>query len=196
MAAYDGVVSFIKRAQEAAASAAEAAASAAGTAKVKAGEAASVVAATAHDPATAARLHRQAREAAGMAKRGVSTVVERIDPSTLAEVVIKATALQEMTNAALQAKSSPYRIAEVNISASIPPGVTFVIARVGASGEVVTGKVSSQELLRQDEAAGDLVLALDGTVVDEAAVAAAETAAAEAIEAAPGAMPPTTIETG
>jgi hypothetical protein len=184
-------VSFIKRAQEAAASAAEAATAAAGAAKVRAGEAAAVVSTTAHDPATAARLHRQAREAAGIAKRGVSTVVERIDPSTLAEVVIKATALQEMTNAALQAKGSPYRIAEVNISASIPPGVTFVIARVGAALDVVTGKVSSQELLKLDQDAGDLVLALDGTVVDESVIHAVET-----IDAPDGAMPPTTIETG
>ena len=33
-----------------------------------------------------------------MARRGVTTVVERIDPGTLAEVIIKATVLQEMTN--------------------------------------------------------------------------------------------------
>ena len=39
-----------------------------------------------------------AREAVGVARRGVSTVIEKIDPGTLAELIIKATALQEMTN--------------------------------------------------------------------------------------------------
>jgi hypothetical protein len=181
-------VSFLKRAQEAAASAAEAAANAAEVAKSKATETATVVTAGARDPATAAKIARQTREAMGLAKRGMSTVIERIDPSTLAEVVIKATALQELTNASLQKKGSPYRIAEVNISASIPPGVTFVIARVGGKTDDVVGDVSSQQLLDAEQAQNDLVLALDGTVVDEAAV--------ESIEVAPGAMPPTTIETG
>ena len=180
-------MSFLKRAQEAAASAAEAAAHAADTAKTKATETASVVTTSARDPATAARLARQSRETMGLARRSVSTVIERIDPSTLAEVVIKATALQEMTNASLQQKGSPYRIAEVNISASIPPGVTFVIARVGARDDQIGG-VSSQQLLEEEHEAGDLVLALDGTIVDEAAM--------ESAEVAPGAMPPTTIETG
>ena len=63
-----------------------------------------------------------AREAVGLARRGVSTVIERIDPGTLAELIVKATALQEMTNTALRGKGSPYRISEISISASIPPG--------------------------------------------------------------------------
>ena len=49
----------------------------------------------------------------GAARRGVSTVVERIDPGVLADLIIKATALQEMTNTSLREKQSPYRIAEV-----------------------------------------------------------------------------------
>ena len=68
-----------------------------------------------------------AREAIGMARRGVGTVIERIDPGTLAELIVRATRLQEMTNASLREKGSPYRIADISISASIPPGVSFSI---------------------------------------------------------------------
>ena len=79
-------MSFIKRAQDVAKGAAEQAQIAAGQAKVKAGEAAAVANQKAADPATQERLGKSAREAMGMARRGVSTVVERIDPATLAEV--------------------------------------------------------------------------------------------------------------
>ena len=75
----------------------------------------------------------------GAARRGVSTVVERIDPGVLADLIIKSTALQEMTNTSLREKQSPYRIAEVNITASIPPGITFSISRMDDKDEVVTG---------------------------------------------------------
>ncbi len=114
-----GCVSFIKRAAEQAQQAAEAA-------RVMAGDASR----SANDPATQERLGKQAREAVGMARRGISTVVERIDPGTLAELIIKATALQEMTNNALRQKGSPYRISEISIAASIPPGISFAISRI------------------------------------------------------------------
>jgi hypothetical protein len=80
-------VSFIKRAREAAEAAAEQAQHAAGLATR-----------TAADPATQEKLGQQARAAMGAARRGVSTVVERIDPGVLADLIIKATALQETTN--------------------------------------------------------------------------------------------------
>ncbi|HET8784280.1 MAG TPA: hypothetical protein VFM38_01495, partial [Candidatus Limnocylindrales bacterium] len=96
-------MSFMKRAQETAAQLA-----------AKANQ-------TANDPATQEQLSRSAREAMGMARRGMTTVVEKIDPSTLAELIVRATALQEMTNRSLREKASPYRIAEISISASIPP---------------------------------------------------------------------------
>jgi hypothetical protein len=105
-----------------------------------------------------------------MARRGVTTVVEKIDPETLAELIVRATALQEMTNGALREKASPYRIAEISISASIPPSVSFAIGRIGDEVEEVVGRVhSSAELVERGDTA-DLVLALDGTTVDEAAV--------------------------
>jgi hypothetical protein len=145
-------MSFMKRAQEAAA------------------EIAARANQTANDPATQEQISRSAREALGMARRGVTTVVEKIDPDTLAELIVRATALQEMTNRALREKASPYRIAEISISASIPPSVSFAIGRIGDEVEEIVGRLhSSAELVEQADA-GELVLALDGTTVDEAAV--------------------------
>jgi hypothetical protein len=124
-------VSFIKRAREAAEAAAEQAQHAAGMATKSAA-----------DPATQEKLGQQARAAMGAARRGVSTVVERIDPGVLAELVIKATALQELTNRSLREKKSPYRIAEVSITASIPA-----------------------ELVDELHETGEAVISLDGTTL-------------------------------
>jgi hypothetical protein len=168
-------VSFIKRAQEAAA------------------QAAAMANRTASDRATAEAVSRSAREAVGMARRGVTTVIERIDPGTLAELIVRATALQEMTNASLRQKGSPYRIAEISISASIPPAVSFAIGRLGDEPEeaVVGEVVSSAELVEQAADAGELVLALDGTTVDDAAMAAASLT-----EPPPDEMPPSSVSSG
>ena len=167
-------MSFIKRAQEAAA------------------QVAAMADRTASDPATAETLSRSAREAVGMARRGVTTVIEKIDPSTLAELIVRATALQEMTNRSLREKGSPYRIAEISISASIPPAVSFAIGRIGDEPEEVVGHVVSSADLVEQGADSELVLALDGTTVDDAAIAAA---AAETVSADGDAMPPSSIST-
>jgi hypothetical protein len=180
-------VSFIKRAQEAAEAA-----------KAKVEEAASVASRTAGDPDTQERINsslsgagKSAREAVGMARRGVNTVIERIDPGTLAELIIKATALQEMTNSSLRSKGSPYRISELSISASIPPGVTFAIGRIDDQEEIVGEVHESSELLTSGEA-GEVVVALDGATIDAATAQAYVEAAA--IPAADGAMPPSTVK--
>jgi len=131
-----------------------------------------------------------AREAIGLAKRGMNTVIEKIDPGTLADLIIKATALQEMTNKSLRLKGSPYRIAEISISASIPPAVAFTIGRLGEEPEEIGHEVvSSSELVEATVESGDLVLALDGTIVDPAAVEPA------VVEVARRAMPPSAIST-
>ena len=183
-------MSFIKKAQEAAAQAAEAT-------RQKAQEAAAAAGRTTTDPATQDMIGKagaSAREAVGLAKRGVTTVIEKIDPATLAELVIKATALQEMTNRALRQKGSPYRISEISISASIPPAVSFAIQRLGDEPDDAEDAeatiVSSSELVEQIVESGDLVLALDGTTVDAAAVEP------PAVDTAPGAMPPSSISKG
>jgi len=165
-------MSFMKRAQEAAA------------------EIAARANQTANDPATQEQISRSAREALGVARRGMTTVVEKIDPTTLAELIVRATALQEMTNRALRERASPYRIAEISISASIPPSVSFSIGRIGDDVEEVVGRLhSSAELVQQADAA-ELVLALDGTTVDESAVPAA------GVVAEGDAMPPSSISAG
>ncbi|HEX5149146.1 MAG TPA: hypothetical protein VFW02_08700 [Candidatus Limnocylindrales bacterium] len=155
-------MSFLQRAREAAEAAAESAQHAAEAARTRASE----VGQRASDPATHERLSRQAREAVGQARKGMATVVERIDPSTLAELIIKATALQEKTNASLRDKHSPYRISELSISASIPPGISFVISRID-EGEILSGHaVTSAELLDTIPDFGEAVVALDGTTGD------------------------------
>jgi hypothetical protein len=164
-------MSFIKRAQEAAAAAAEQAQHAAGLASKSAA-----------DPATQEKLGQQARAAMGAARRGVSTVVERIDPGVLADLIIKSTALQEMTNTSLREKQSPYRISEVNITASIPPGITFAIARMDDRDEVVTGTtVSSEHLAAGLSDGGEAVIALDGTSLSQEQLAEVRNALANEV---------------
>src|SRR4249919_2936634 len=148
-------MSFLNRAKEAAEAAAGQAQQAAGLATK-----------TAQDPATQEKLGQQARSALGAARRGVSTVVERIDPGVLADLIIKSTALQETTNDSLRAKKSPYRIAEVNITASIPPGITFSISRVD-DVDLVGGEVSSEELVEEMPETGQSVISLDGTSLSQ-----------------------------
>ena len=164
-------MSFLKRAQEAAAAAAEQAQQAAGLASK-----------TAADPATQEKLGQQARAAMGAARRGVSTVVERIDPGVLADLIIKATALQEMTNNSLREKQSPYRISEVGITASIPPGVTFSISRIDDKDEVVTGAtVSSADLVDDLTESGEAVISLDGTSLSQEQLAEVRSALANEV---------------
>lgn len=163
-------MSFIKRAREAAEAAAEQAQAAAGMASR-----------TASDPATQDKLGQQARAAMGAARRGVSTVVERIDPGVLADLIIKATALQEMTNKSLRDKRSPYRIAEVSITASIPPGISFAISRIGDNDDPTDGVVSSADLVDELPDTGDAVIALDGTTLTEEQVAEVRDALASEI---------------
>jgi hypothetical protein len=148
----------------------EAAEQAAEQARANATEAAGVAGRTAADPATQEKLGQQARAAMGAARRGVSTVVERIDPGVLADLIIKATALQEMTNTSLRDKRSPYRINEISIAATIPPGVNFAIGRIDVQEEQPTGAEVSSATLVDEQVPGEAVISLDGTTVDEAQI--------------------------
>lgn len=166
-------MSFLDRAKQAAQQAAEQAKAAAEQARQTVSESADKASAVMSDPATA----EKARQALTRAKKGISTAIDRIDPGVLADVIIKATALQERANAALKAKGSPYRISEVGIGAAIPPSVTFAIARVDDPDVDVVpeGAVASTELLADVAATGTSVQALDGTMLDESALAAEAT---------------------
>jgi hypothetical protein len=112
------------------------------------------------------------KESAGKAKKGIVTVVEKIDPGILADIVIKATALQEKANASLRAKGSPYRIAEITITATIPPQIGFSIGRIGDTEEELTGReVASMQLVDTVEDASDgAVLTLGGELHDAEAL--------------------------
>lgn len=126
--------------------------------------------ATLQDPATAER----ARATLGRARRGVATAIDRIDPNVLADVIIKATALQERANRALRSKGSAYRISEVSIGASFPPSVSFAIHRIDDAEDRATGAEVSSTTLAEAIAptpSGEVV-GLDGTRLSDAEVLA------------------------
>ncbi|HLA17574.1 MAG TPA: hypothetical protein VJZ72_11825 [Candidatus Limnocylindrales bacterium] len=151
-------MSFLQRAKEAAEKAALEARAVADKAAVKAG-----------DPATQAeaRLRMaqaglQAKRAAAYGRKSLTTLIERIDPGVLADLIIKATALQERANASLREKNSRYRISEIAITAAIPPQVNFSITRIDDDVDRPTGgERPSAELVDSGEVAP--VLALDET---------------------------------
>ena len=112
----------------------------------------------------------QFKEVAGQAKRGVVTAIERIDPGILADIVIKATALQETANRALRGKGSAYRIGEITITATIPPQIGFAIQRLGdVEEELPAAAVESQELVETVATADEQVVSLEGDVQPVAA---------------------------
>jgi hypothetical protein len=161
-------MSFLDRAKQAAQQAADQAKAAAESARHTVSEGADRASAVMSDPATA----EKARQALSRAKKGISTAIDRIDPNVLADVIIKATSLQERANGALKAKGSPYRISEVAIGAAIPPSVTFAISRTDDPEVDVlpAGAVASTQLLAEVASTGEAVQALDGTMVDDAAL--------------------------
>ena len=160
--------------------AAEAAEKAAAQAAAQAKSAADRVAEKASDPGTQAQARvkmaqagMEARRVGRFARRGLTTVIERIDPGLLADVVIKATALQEKANASLRDKQSPYRISEVVISAAIPPQVSFTIARIDDVEETMAGQGrASSDLV--DAGLESPVLTLDGRAGELEALEAVE----------------------
>ena len=172
-------MSFMEKARQAAGVAAVAAAKVSvevGSQAAKAGaeigsKAAHQAATTIRDPATKVR----AQSALKKAKRGFTTALERIDPKILADVVVKATSLQEKANASLQTRGSVYRIGEITIGASFPPSIQFSIERVD---DPESRLHDSNTLLAKNPALADEVAAtivgLDGTAVDEVVLAEIE----------------------
>jgi hypothetical protein len=98
------------------------------------------------------RAAEQARIAAQQAGAQAKATTERVKRSMtherLAELIVKATALQERTNDELRAKNSPYRIQEITVTASIPPNIGFTIARL-ADPELIGKIVESVEILEE-----------------------------------------------
>ena len=165
-------MSFLERAKAAAGQAAKVSVEVAGqAAKVGAevgGKAAASAAATIRDPATKAR----ASAALKKAKRGFTTVLERIDPKILADVVVKATSLQERANASLQERGSVYRIGQIQIGAAIPPSIQFSIERVDDPGAHLLDSTTLLAKHPTDAGATEAIVSLDGTAVDPEALEA------------------------
>jgi hypothetical protein len=153
-------MSFLDRAREAAEQARKAAADGIG--------AVTTPEAKAEMRAEASRVGRDVKGAAGTAKRGLITAVEKIDPGILADIVIKATALQESANRSLREKGSIYRISEVTITAAIPPQIAFAIARIGdePESEPVGRLLTSSELVASGAADDGEVVDLEGDVLE------------------------------
>ena len=127
-------------------------------------KAAHQAATTIRDPATKAR----AQAALKKAKRGFTTALERIDPKILADVVVKATSLQEKANASLKDRGSVYRIGEIAIGASFPPSIQFSIERVDDPDDGAPGLEHAAREGPDDRRADATIVGLDGTAVDEA----------------------------
>lgn len=105
-----------------------------------------------------------ATQAGIQAKAATEQMKRSLTPERLADLIIKATALQERTNSTLRAKGSPYRITEISVTAAIPPNVGFVIGRMldpQVSGDIVEsteilGRLGQEAVLELDaETAGD-----------------------------------------
>lgn len=157
-------MSFLERAKSVAGQAAKVSVDVAGQAAKVGAEVGGKAVATVRDPATQAR----AKSALKKAKRGFTTILERIDPKILADVVVKATSLQERANASLQERGSVYRIGQIQIGASIPPSIQFSIERVDDPDERL---LDSTALLAKSAKEGktgtsEAIVSLDGTAVD------------------------------
>jgi hypothetical protein len=119
-------------------------------------------------PEAQAEMRQEAGRVGRDLKRGLVTAVEKIDPGILADLVIKATAIQEIANRSLREKGSIYRIGEITITASIPPQIGFAIERIGDVPEPVEAPaslISSQELVERTADDGEVV-DLEGDVVE------------------------------
>lgn len=117
---------------------------AAGQAKIAAGqlgkatgEAVGNAATAVADPTNQAHAKDAASRGFKRAKSGVAGMIDRIDPGLLADIVIKATSLQEKANRRLRERHSPYRINEITITAGLPPDVAFTIGRIEVEEEDV-----------------------------------------------------------
>ena len=174
-------MTFMEKARQAAGVAAVAAAKVSvevGSQAAKAGadlgsKAAHQAATTIKDPATKARAAAALRKA----KRGFTTALERIDPKILADVVVKATSLQEKANASLKDRGSAYRIGEITIGASIPPSIQFSIERIDDPDATDSTSLIEAAAGSGDPIAPETIVTLDGTHIDDASL---EEAAQEA----------------
>lgn len=72
-------------------------------------------------------LFKAGKEAVSQKSREALDYLKK--PENIAEVVIAATSAQEKVNSYLEDKNSAYRIGEVQITAGLPPQVSFSVVR-------------------------------------------------------------------
>ena len=134
---------MLDKMRQAAADQAKRAAEAAGR---TASSAADSAIAAAKDPGNQARAKLAAQQAASATAKGAGQVasgagkavkgaLDKLNPATLAEIVMKATTIQEQANAVLRKNGSLYRIGGIEIGAALPPSISFQIVRVGVELE-------------------------------------------------------------
>ena len=159
-------MSFLEKARQAAEQARQSAIGQPGTAAPTSAQPAGAPAAGGYQPTTFGNLGSQLKDAAGQAKKGFVTAVERIDPGILADIIIKATAIQESANGALRERGSVYRIGEITITATIPPQIGFAIERLGDAEAPPAPEETraSSELVAEASTAEETVVSLDGEV--------------------------------
>ncbi len=114
------------------------------------------------DPANQAHARDAASRGFKRAKSGVASMIDRIDPGLLADIVIKATSLQEKANRRLREKHSPYRINEITITAGLPPDVAFTIGRIEVEEEDIPDLLNAADK-EADRAAENPAADLDAT---------------------------------
>jgi hypothetical protein len=152
--------------KQAAKEAGAAAGRAAAAATDKAGEAAAAgiekAAVVARDPATHAKAKIVAKgaargaahgagKAADAAGRGVKSALDKLNPGTLAAIVIKATSVQEQANRSLRKSKSLYRIGGIEIGAAFPPSISFQIVR---AAELELEEEAEEDMAAEDAAEG------------------------------------------
>jgi len=121
-------------------------------------------------------LMDKAKQAADVAKVAANQAVEQAQANTGTSQAIRAQlkqagkfGRQEKANAALKVKGSIYRIAEITITATIPPQIGFAVARIGdvEEEELSPRAVQSSELLAAGVTDMDTaVVSLYGEAVD------------------------------
>ena len=126
------------------------------------GEAVGNAATAVADPTNQAHAKEAATRSLKRARSGVASMIDRIDPGLLADIVIKATSLQEKANRRLREKQSPYRINEITITAGLPPDVAFTIGRIEVEEEDIPPSTEAADV-QADRAAGKPGAVLDAT---------------------------------
>ena len=126
----------------------------------------------AKDPANQAKAMLAARQAASATAKGAGKVasgagkaakgaLDKLNPATLAAIVMKATAIQEQANAVLRKNGSLYRIGGIEIGAAFPPSISFQIVRVGVELEDDTVDELSGDAAGAFELDADDIVAAD-----------------------------------